>query len=705
MTTDQAVSAPHTAPTETPLTLRGAARFAYAAMFFILVAVWAIYLIGFRQAATIRADGVVCAMFTQPAELLSYRSTCTALGLGAEVVSQSIFLVSALILFLRKPNEVMTVLGASMLLLLSAGISTVTLGLSAIPVMQPITRLMLGAGLWSVTTFLLLFPDGRLRPRWTWLLSAAYAMWVLSWWFVPALDISRLLTVNFFPLLALSTVPSVLRLWLSYRRYFSAQQRQQTRWVVLGVIGTVTLYLVFVTIALTSLNNLRDTPLGLILFVISIMGRWVAVALIPLTILISVARYRLWDVDLVIGRAVAIGAVTLILSVVFVGALLLVQRIATSIVGGDQSGLALAVASLAVAVLFNPVRDRLRKAIDARFFPSHAVVNETLQRASALNSPAWAETDALTTALDQPTAAMHDTPAAHDRQSFRRDGLTGEQFAGFTLTGLIGRGGMAEVYRARQHGLNRDVAIKILASGLADDNVFRARFEREGHTLAQLNHPNIVKIFDAGAHNGIFYIAMEYIDGESLASALARDGIFTLERALPILRGVASALDHAHAHGVIHRDVKPHNIMLQHVDPTGNDTPDAQPLIQPIPILMDFGIARIEAAHTALTGGSGALGTLDYIAPEQIIETSQVDGRADIYALAVVAYQMLAGRLPFKEANAAAVIMSHLQKPAPDPRTFEPMIPMRTAMTILRAMAKDPDERPDTAGAFAEALG
>jgi len=464
--------------------------------------------------------------------------------------------------------------------------------------------------------------------------------------------------------------------------------------VILGAIGSLSLNVLFGLMTSVAESSLQGTVPGLILYTLSVVGRWLALAVIPVTILISVARYRLWDVDLVIGRAAVIGAVTLILGAIFLGALLLVQRVAGMIGSGDQSGLALAVASLAVAILFNPTRARLQTAIDARFFPRH------------ITKP-HPTVDTLT----QPDSESDSNP-------YKRPALTGEQFAGFTIVGLIGRGGMGEVYRAHQTGLNRDVAIKILAPGLEDEGQFRARFEREGRTLASLNHPNIVKVFDAGEYKGTFYIAMEFIEGESLARTLAHERTLTLDRALPILRGVASALDHAHLDGVIHRDVKPHNIMLQRVNEgecvapgdyitfTDRPTPDiANGAARTVrPILMDFGIARLVAAQTALTAGAGALGTLDYIAPEQIIDTSRVDGRADQYRLAVVTYQLLTGRLPFNENNVGALIMSHMQKPAPDARAVKPEIPDRTALALLQAMAKRPDDRYESVGAFVEAL-
>ncbi len=162
----------------------------------------------------------------------------------------------------------------------------------------------------------------------------------------------------------------------------------------------------------------------------------------------------------------------------------------------------------------------------------------------------------------------------------------------------------------------------------------------------------------------------------------------------PILKAIASALDHAHARGVIHRDVKPHNILM------GRSQDSA--LLHPY--LTDFGIARMIGANTILTQGTSMMGTLDYAAPEQIAGLEDADHRADIYALGTVAYLMFSGRLPFHEAHAGALIFSLLRQPPPDPRTLNADIPTHVALALLRALAKEPDERYDSAGAFVQAL-
>jgi serine/threonine-protein kinase len=647
------------------LHVRGAARAGLGLLFFLVFALVIAYAIHFRGAAATRAVTAVCHRLSTEQEV----TVCTVLNIGVEIIAQVVFIVSALVLYLRKPDEVMAVAGAIMLLGLSMATSAVTLGLALDPAMQPLVRVVGGVNLLLASTHLVVFPDGRFQPRWTLLLPIAYLLFFLSWWVIPIFDISELAGTSplIFPVMALLIAPAGVVAFIRYRTVMNARQQQQSKWVVLGAISTISLLLVFGLIGVLANLLLDGTMLGIWLSIAAMTLRSLALTIVPITIMLAIIRYRLWDVDLVIGRAGAITLATTLLIVVFVGATLLVQRVASMLLGGEQAALALSAASVAVALLFNPVRERVRAAIDARFYPQFIPARPP----------------------EKATAIVPPPPPG------RTGTLTGHEFAGFSVIELIGRGGMAEVYRARQTGLNRDVAIKTLSPGLGDEGQFRARFEREGRTLASLNHPNIVRVYAAGEHNGVFYIAMEFIEGESLAQRLARTPIIPLAEALPILSGVAAALDHAHAKGVVHRDVKPHNIMLE---PLGDATGGVRP------ILMDFGIARLLSSHTLLTAGQGALGTLDYIAPEQIIDTARVDHRADIYALGIVAWQMLTGRLPFNEPNAGAIMMSHLQKLPPNPLTINPALPVHTGLALLRALAKDPDDRFDHAGAFVEAL-
>ncbi len=256
----------------------------------------------------------------------------------------------------------------------------------------------------------------------------------------------------------------------------------------------------------------------------------------------------------------------------------------------------------------------------------------------------------------------------------------------------IGRGGMAVVYRATDLRLHRPVAIKVLPPDVAFNSDVRTRFIREAQTAAQLNHPNIVSIYavDEPPDSGLVYFAMAYIDGESLGARLARDGRWPIDASVRVLRDVADALAYAHARGVVHRDIKPDNILIDRA--TGR------------PMVTDFGIARAAAGETRLTVTGVAVGTPAYMSPEQALGEREVDGRSDIYSLAVVGYQMLAGETPFKAANTPAMLVKHVSERPRPIRDQRPEVPAYLAVAIDRALAKRPEDRWADAAEFRDAL-
>lgn len=274
--------------------------------------------------------------------------------------------------------------------------------------------------------------------------------------------------------------------------------------------------------------------------------------------------------------------------------------------------------------------------------------------------------------------------------------LAGATLGAYQVIELIGRGGMAEVYRGHHPRLDRTVAIKVLPASLAADSTFRARFEREARAVASLRHPHIVQVFDFGDTGGMWYMVMEYVAGNDLSKRIREAGALSLNQTRLIMRDIADALDYAHAQGIVHRDVKPSNVMLQPITTVGERDFSA--------VLTDFGIARLVTGQSGATQTGMMMGTLDYMAPEQINAARDVDGRADIYSLGVMAFQMLTGKLPFTGNSPGVVMMGHLNQPPPDPRSLDPTIPEGTAQAILRAMAKVPGERFATAGAFAREL-
>jgi serine/threonine protein kinase len=273
------------------------------------------------------------------------------------------------------------------------------------------------------------------------------------------------------------------------------------------------------------------------------------------------------------------------------------------------------------------------------------------------------------------------------------DQWLGAELAGYRIEALIGRGGAGVVYRATHLPLHRPAAVKLLAPGLAADADYRRRFEREARVAAALEHPHIVPIYDAGYAEGVLYLAMRYIDGPNLATVIHDDGPMDLHRACELLTGVAEALDSAHHAGLVHRDVKPANVLL---------TTPGQPTGRQHAYLCDFGIAR-QSSSTLTTATGEFLGTLQYAAPEQI-QGQPVDGRTDQYALACVAYRCLTGRVPYPADEPAAVMFAHISADPPRASTHNPALPPAVDDIIARALAKKPTDRFPDCTSFLHAL-
>ncbi len=267
-------------------------------------------------------------------------------------------------------------------------------------------------------------------------------------------------------------------------------------------------------------------------------------------------------------------------------------------------------------------------------------------------------------------------------------GEPGSTIAGYRIEALVARGGMGAVYLAHDERLGRKVALKVIAPELAGDERFRERFLREWKIAASLEHPSIVPIYDAGEADGQLYIAMRYVEETDLRSLVAGERSLEPPRALAIASQVASALDAAHARGVVHRDVKPGNVLLDAAEHC---------------YLCDFGLTKDVASVSGLTATGQLVGTLDYIAPEQI-RAEEIDGRADQYSLACVVYECLAGVPPFRRESEAQMLWAHMQDPPPPVPRLPALDPV-----FVRALAKDPVERFESCSAFVaaarEALG
>jgi hypothetical protein len=260
----------------------------------------------------------------------------------------------------------------------------------------------------------------------------------------------------------------------------------------------------------------------------------------------------------------------------------------------------------------------------------------------------------------------------------------GSTIAGYRIEALVGRGGMGEVYRATQLGLKRPVALKLVAAGLSSDEGFRQRFQQEAELAAGLDHPNVLPVYETGEAEGRLYLSMRIVDGRDLGQVIAQDGPLQPERAVAIVEQVASALDAAHARRLVHRDVKPVNVLIELRD--GREHA----------YLADFGIAKSTAA-TGVTGTGQVIGTVDYIAPEQIT-TGTVDARGDVYALGCVLFECLTGQPPFTRETDLATLWAQVHDAPPSLRSARPDAPATLAAVVARALQKDPADRYASAG-------
>jgi serine/threonine protein kinase len=282
------------------------------------------------------------------------------------------------------------------------------------------------------------------------------------------------------------------------------------------------------------------------------------------------------------------------------------------------------------------------------------------------------------------------TQGVHSGQG---DLAPGDQIAGYEILDQIGRGGMAVVYRALDLRLGRTVALKVLAPELGEDQAFRQRFIRESRAAAGVDHPHIIPVFEAGESAGVLFIAMRYVDGGDVRLLIEAEGRLSPSRVAEITSQAASALDAAHAHGLVHRDVKPGNMLLGQASSSGHDHM----------YLSDFGLSKDSLNPSTLTSTGQFFGTLDYVSPEQI-QGHPVDGRADQYALACTVVEMLTGAPPFERADTMALMWAQLHAMPPRLTERRPELPPVVDQVLARALAKSAASRYPSCRAFAEAL-
>ena len=261
----------------------------------------------------------------------------------------------------------------------------------------------------------------------------------------------------------------------------------------------------------------------------------------------------------------------------------------------------------------------------------------------------------------------------------------GDEFAGYRIERRLGRGGMGILYLALEPGLERRVALKLIAPEAAADDVFARRFAEESRIAAAIEHPNVVPIYAAGEEAGVPWIAMRYVAGSDLGRRLAREGRIDPREAVELIAQIGNGLDAIHAAGLVHRDVNPANVLL------GGEAGSEHAYIT------DFGVARNVATESGLTQTGRFVGTLDYVAPEQI-SGGPVDARVDVYALGCLLFKLLTGEVPFPREGEAARLYAHLHDPPPAPSLYVPEVPMALDDVVVRAMSKEPDDRYPSAG-------
>ena len=583
------------------------------------------------------------------------------LDYGVDILLMFGFSVIAGILIVNRSDDWFAIFTSLFLIVFGARITNLANNIAQTSGYQTQGGLILAFGDIGIVLFSMLFPNGKFTPKWMKYLVPFLFITMLGIYIFPASPAHWLNLTDNGIYFAVTVSWYVIGLSSSIYRYYRASnlaQKQQIRWIFIGTMGPFLWFIIFQVLSYF-FPALTASDVAAVSFqTIARLASIFMFLMLPLSVAISIVQTRLFDIDMIINRSLVYGILTIGLGLTFGLVFVLASAIFKSMHANDQFFFVAIIFSVLAGATFQPLRKRLQRFVDRFFY--HIKID---YQKTPLEVRAEASTNV--------------------------EGITLSTYRNLQL---IGHGGMAEVYRATDSTGRGTVALKVLRAALAGDEQFQKRFMREAEIISKLDHPNIVHVTDFGEERGLYYIAMEMLSGPDLSRLIKEEKRISLDNTVGLLRGIADALDYAHMNGLVHRDIKPSNIMLD------------SSIIPSRSVLTDFGIAKMIDAHTRITNTAGMLGTFDYMAPEQIQASADVDGHADIYALGVMTYQMLTGRLPFERPDTGAILLAHMSAPPPDVRELVSDIPRAAARAIQQAMAKNIQDRFSSAKEFVAAL-
>ncbi|MDX1995776.1 MAG: protein kinase [bacterium] len=574
------------------------------------------------------------------------------------------FTASAVFIFYHSSDNLAALLVSLSILLCGVSYSTSLGTLISLGESWRLPVNLIKSAWWNVGVLcLFVFPTGRFTPRWLAVPALAWSLWMLLWPFFPQLD-PFVWRERGSSLILIAFVAAVIAQLYRYRYISDVVQRQQTR---------ISLYvLTFVLVISLSYNSfvnlipqLQQPGLPRLLFNMVTIPPFIFAPMfaIPFGLAVAILREKLWDLHRFFSISLFLSMFTAVLSMLYFWLVLALQQVIILLTDLPLSPLAL----IAPTLLLGTLLPRLSRYVQQFVFR-------------------------LLFATNQPQTIQYNQPTVEVRPvDYFRPGMTlGENYF---LIREVHRSPMSIVYEGRHLFLNKPVAVKLLASQLTENPVFQKRFKQEARVVSHFNHERIVRVTDYVSTPGCAYMVMDFIKGPSLQQYLTFHGLLSLGEATLYAEDIASALDYAHERNVIHRDVKPGNILLwakpEHSIPNR----------EYVAMLTDFGIAKELNESLYLTEETG-MGTPEYMSPEQIQSTANVDKRTDIYSLAIVVFQMITGRLPYSAQSHSDIITQHLYEDPLDPRLFRNDLPHAFAEAITRALSKNPAERFSSASEF-----